>query len=126
MKIEFKKVPQTKKNFSFSKDSVEFSGTFCRIPQKLVKIEAKIVGNLMVDCYKCGIELDINVEENLTFIVSNGILNSQNEIEDEVIIEIDNNIIDFTAILDSELESIRSDYHKCNNCDDNTVIEVEY
>jgi hypothetical protein len=126
MKIEFKKVPQIEKDFSFSKDSVEFSGTFCRISQRLVKLESKIAGTCEVDCYKCGKTFDIEVDEDLTFILSDGIFDSENEKEDEIIIEIDNHIIDFELILDSELESLRSDYYVCDDCEEDTVVELEY
>ena len=39
MKIEFKKVPTTKKELETSFNSVKIEGTFCRISSSLVKIE---------------------------------------------------------------------------------------
>lgn len=127
MKIEFKKVQTIEKEFNIKLDSVEFSGTFCRISQNLIKLQSKIVGKLLVDCCKCGDEHYINLEESQDFILSDGEFSSENEREGEIIIEIENHIVDFDEILLSELESIKSDYHVCNNCQSNgNVVDIEY
>ncbi len=127
MKIEFKKVQTIEKEFSLKLNSVEFSGTFCRISQNLIKLQSKIVGKLLVDCCKCGDEHSINIDENQDFILSDGEFSSLNEREGEMIIEIENHIVDFDEILSSELESIKSDYHICSNCQKNdNYIDIEY
>jgi len=127
MKIEFKKVPQTEKEFNLNFDSVEFSGTFCRISQNLIKLSGTIKGNFFVDCYKCGVEHPIYIDEKHSFILSDGIFLSENEREDELIMEVENHIVDFDEILMSELESIKSDYHICDSCrKDNKIINLEY
>ena len=127
MKIEFKKVPQQEKEFLICEDLVKFSGTFCKISHKLIKLNTKIAGTYRVDCYRCGKEFDINLQEEQVFILSDGIFNSENERDDEIIIEIDNHLIDFNQILKSEIESIKSDYYLCDSCNgDDSVIDIEY
>ena len=127
MQIEFKKVPTIEKEFCLKQNSVEFSGTFCRISQNLATLESKIVGKLLVDCCKCGEEHDIEINESQKFLLSDGEFSSSNERDDEIVIEIENHIIDFDEILSSELESIRSDYHVCPNCQANGgYVDVEY
>ena len=126
MKVEFRKAPNTPKEFEISLNSVKFLGTFSRISNKLAKIHSNIVGDYNVECYKCGNEINKKVDENYTFTVSDGILSTKDEREDEIIIEIDDHIIDFDAILNSELESLKSDYYICNSCDTNeNFVDIE-
>ncbi len=40
MKIEFRKVPSTAKDFSTSFASVKLEGTFCKISSLLIKVDA--------------------------------------------------------------------------------------
>ncbi|OCL88056.1 hypothetical protein [Arcobacter porcinus] len=119
MKIEFKKVPQDKKELNTSFDSVKIEGTFCRISSTLVKIEAKLKGEITVDCSRCPNELKINLNEDLNLLISNGIFKG---IEDDfLVIEVDE-IIDFDSIIESEINSIKSDYYLCNSCENSTTI----
>jgi hypothetical protein len=127
MKIEFKKVPQVEKEFKISLDSVEFSGTFCRISQNLIKLQSTIIGKYIVDCSKCGEEHYIDIDDSQLFILSDGEFSSEDERDGEIVIEIENHIVDFDEILTSELESIGSDYHICDICkQNNKIIDIEY
>lgn len=124
MKIEFKKIPTVEKTFELEIDSVKIEGTFCRMSPSLAKIRSKIVGKLQVDCCKCGKEFDTDLDEEMNIIVSNGIFESDRDFEEDII-EISDEIIDFDEIINSELESIKSDYHLCDDCLDDEG-EVEY
>ena len=124
MKIEFRKVPQTPKEFKASLDSVEIEGTFCKISQSLVKIDAVLKGNTQIDCCRCGITDTITLDEEANFLLSDGIY-KKSESED-LVIEIDNSLIDFDDIIESELESIKSDYYLCENCSQNNDYEQEF
>ena len=128
MKIEFRKVPQQPKEFLCELTSVKFLGTFCKISSKLVDVKSKIEGDVEVNCCKCGVSFNTHMEENINFLLSDGIYSSDDERDlDKIIIEITNNLIDFEEILQSEIDSFASDYHVCDNCkkDDNTI-EIEY
>ena len=65
MKIEFKKVPTIKKELETSFDSVKIEGTFCKISQSLVKIDAVLKGSTDIDCCRCGITEEIEVDEEV-------------------------------------------------------------
>jgi hypothetical protein len=126
MKIEFRKVLFTEKEFTCELDSVKLEGTFCKISPTLAKVKATLVGSTSVDCCRCGDEYTINVNENLKFLLSNKVYEDESLLED-LVIEIENDIIDFDEIIESEISSIRSDYHICSSCLNNKEnIEKEY
>jgi hypothetical protein len=124
MKIEFRKVPQTPKEFKASLDSVEIEGPFCKISQSLVKIDAVLKGSTEIDCCRCGITDTITLDEEANFLLSDGIYKKAES--EDLVIEIDNSLIDFDDIIESELESIKSDYYLCENCSQNNDYEQEF
>ena len=128
MKIEFRKVPLKVSEFEIDSYSVKFSGTFCKITSKLAKIDANLDGKLEVDCCKCGESFSINVNEKIDFLVSDGIYSNSNKDEEEfIVIEVKDNILDFNEILNSELESLKSEYYICDTCKQNDqFVEIEY
>lgn len=114
MKIELRKVPQLPKELEVIYNSVKIEGTFCRISPSLVKIDGVLSGNTHIDCCRCAESEIIEVDEELKLLVSDGLYKKD---EDEyLVIEIENGLIDFDEIIESELNSIRSDYHICENC----------
>lgn len=125
MKIEFKKVPQTPKEFQSDYNSVRIEGTFCKISPSLVKIDATLNGNTDVQCIRCGENDTINLDEKLDFLISDGIYKSNSD-KEELVIEVDDSFINFDDIIQSEVSSIYSDYHICANCEDDEFIEKEY
>jgi hypothetical protein len=126
MKIEFRKVPLQESEFEIVSDSVKFSGTFSKITQKLAKISAVIQGTIDVDCCKCGKQIKLELNENVDLLVSDGVYSSQDD-DENIIIEVENHTINFDDILSSELESLKSEYYICDDCDNNeNLIEIEY
>ena len=127
MKIEFRKIPLQETEFEISSNSVKFLGTFSKISSKLAKIDSKLSGNYDVDCCKCGKTFEISVDFELQFLLSDGIYSSDKDEEEFVIIEVEDHILDFDEILHSELESLKSEYHVCDNCKNNDeLVEIEY
>lgn len=127
MKIEFKKVPFDSKNFQINDiNLVKIEGTFCKITQELVKITTNISGSLDTLCSRCGKDMLVDLDENIEFLVSDGIYKGDSLEELDVIESFDNSV-DFDEILKSELESIRSDYHICDEClDKQELLEKEF
>lgn len=126
MKIEFSKLPRNRQKFEISSNSVKFIGTFCRITATIAKIDAIIKGNFEVECCKCAKNISQSVDENIVYTLSDGAISLKDEREDEIIIEIDNHIVDFDDILNSELESINSDYYLCDSCSANgQFVDIE-
>jgi len=127
MKIEFRKIPLQQTEFEISSNSVKFLGTFSKISSKLAKINSKLSGNCDVDCCKCGITFDVPVDSEIEFLLSDGIYSSESNDEELVIIEVEDHFLDFNEVLHSELESLRSEYHVCDNCKTNdNLVEIEY
>ncbi len=114
MKIEFRKVPQLVKELEVIFNSVKIEGTFCRISQSLVKIDAVLKGNTDIDCCRCGKTEQIKVNEKLQLLLSDGVYKG-NESE-YLVIEVENSLINFDEIIESELNFIKSDYHLCEDC----------
>ena len=114
MKNEKKKVPQTAKELLTQFNSVEIEGIFCRISSSLVKVEAVLKGNTAIDCCRCGVSEIVEVNEELRLLLSDGIYKGNEE--EFLVIEIENSLIDFDEIIESELNSIKSDYYICKNC----------
>ena len=126
MKIEFSKLPRNKNNFEINSDSVKFLGNFCRISGTIARIDSKIIGYYDVVCCKCGNSITKNIDENIIYTLSDIALSSKDERENEIIIEVNNHIVDFDEILNSELESIKSDYYICDNCSTNeSFVDIE-
>lgn len=117
MKIEFKKVPQTEKEFETEFNSVKLEGTFCKISPSLVKISAKMFGPTQIQCCRCGKTEEQTLDEELDFLLSDGIFNKES---DDLVIEIENNTIDFDEIIQNEIASVQSDYHFCDECANST------
>ena len=114
MKIEFKKVPQIRKELLTEFNSVKIEGTFCRISPSLVKIDAVLKGNTKINCCRCGITEVIEVDEELRLLLSDGIYKGNEE--EYLVIEVEDSLIDFDEIIESELNSIKSDYYICEKC----------
>jgi uncharacterized metal-binding protein YceD (DUF177 family) len=115
MKIEFKKIPSVVKNFEDSFASVKIEGNFCKISQKVVKVEALLKGDVEVQCCKCGEDFTKNIDESISFLVSDGIYSTKTNTDDIVIESFDGNV-DFHKIIQGEIESFKSDYHICDKC----------
>ncbi|MFA9238789.1 MAG: hypothetical protein ACEQSQ_02720 [Candidatus Paceibacteria bacterium] len=95
-------------------NSVKIEGTFCKISQSLVKVDAVLKGSTDIDCCRCGITEVIEVDEELHLLLSDGVYKKDES--EYLVIEVENGLIDFNEIIESELNSIKSDYHICNNC----------
>ncbi|MDO6826689.1 hypothetical protein Q4582_01385 [Poseidonibacter sp. 1_MG-2023] len=93
--------------------------------QSLVKIDAMLIGNTDIDCCRCGITDNIEINEKLDFLLSDRII--KNDESEDLVIEIEDGLIDFDEIIQGELEAIKSDYHICEQCsNDNDDFEKEF
>jgi hypothetical protein len=121
MKIEFKKVPYTKKNFEYIQNSVKIEGTFCKISPKLVEIDIELQNDIEVECCICGDDFKKRFDEHIEILISDGDYSVEHDHHDDkniqrVVYEATDHFIDFDQLVESELESFKSDYHTCNNC----------
>jgi len=128
VKIEFRKLPIESTEFEILSNSVKFLGTFSKITSNLAKVDTTLLGNCDVDCCKCGKTLNIELDEKIKFLVSDGIYTPDSRDDEEaIVIEIENHIVDFDELLHSEIESLNSEYYICDTCKkDDKFIELEY
>jgi len=125
MKIEFRKAPNTAKDFSTSLASVKLEGTFCKISSLLIKVDANLTGETIVNCCRCGDEETLLVNEKVDFLLSDGVFNDAKL--ENLVIEVENNTIDFDEIIESEIGSLTSEYHICQKCSlDDSNFEKEF
>lgn len=93
--------------------------------QELVKLKAKITGKLETICARCGKDLELQIDENIELLISDGIYESTDDELD--VVETNNSVIDFDDIVQSEIESIKSDYHVCSDCiNDSEPLDKEF
>jgi uncharacterized metal-binding protein YceD (DUF177 family) len=116
MQIVFKKVPTTGVDFETSIDNVKFYGNAIKESKNLVKCVGKIEGSLIHLCDRCGDDFSFPVNEEVKIFVNDGIYESNDELLD--LIEFFDGMVNFDTILESELGTIKSDYHYCSNCID--------
>jgi len=112
MKIEFRKIPYTKSDLKITDDLLICEGTFFKESSRIVAVDMTMSGQTTVDCDICGDTFDLSIDEVQKFKVCDGI----SEDEDLDMIECQNHIVDFDEIVQSEISSIKSDYHYCDKC----------
>ncbi len=115
MRVEFRKVPATSTPFLIHSEGVKVSGSFKKLSQDMVEVNLNLDGKLLHECDGCLEEFELMISETSKLLVSDGVY-SGNDID---VIESFDSFLDFDRIVQSELESIRSDYHYCDNCKNN-------
>ena len=112
MKILFRKIYATPSSVSVKNGRIIAKGLFKALNHHLISVEWHVEGDMEVTCDRCGEPFDLHVNEPVSLRVSEGC--SEEEALD--IIESHNGSVDFDALLESEIEAIKSDYHYCTSC----------
>jgi len=115
MKIELRKVGKTPIDFEINSNKILFKGDLSYHGGKLILLNGKLSGSLDTDCYLCGKDINLPIDEKVNFFISDGIYTQDEDIELDVIESLEPKL-DLDDILDSELELIKSDYFKCEEC----------
>ena len=114
MQIPFRRVTADPQPFSLRKERLEIEGTLRRYRSGLVLLEATLRGSLDVDCYLCGESFAIMPNENVAFLLSDGVFHGQDETYD--VVEMLEGVIDLDEVFDSEIALIESDLYACEKC----------
>ncbi len=117
MKILFRKISATPSSISIKNGEITAEGLFKALDHHLVSVEWQLEGDIEVTCDRCGEEFDLHVDEPVSLRISDGY--SEEEALD--IIESHDGSVDFDALLKSEVEAIKSDYHYCASCEDKKI-----
>jgi hypothetical protein len=118
MLIPFRHVGKTPHSFELSKDDVTLKGTLRHKEGDLVQMQARLQGKVSVECDICAKQYDIMVDDDIDLLLYDGIYHGSEYGLD--VVEMDGQI-DMDELLHSETELIRSDYHRCDACTDETL-----
>ncbi len=117
MRIVFKKVPLVGIDFKTSFEKIDFYGSLKKESRDLVQCSGKLEGTLELPCDRCGEEFALQLDEKIELFASDGLYESGDELLE--VMEFFDETIDMDIILQSEVETLRSDYHYCPTCSDN-------
>ena len=124
MKILFDKVGQSAKPFRETIDSIVLEGVLQKIGFHRVLLQGEMKGDVPVSCNRCGKHFDQNIDMPLRLTISDQIVEDKDDLD---IIEFLDGTIDVSFILQSEINTITSEYHYCDNCrESDEVFEMEF
>ena len=124
MKIVFDKIGSTGKPIELSVDGVLLEGTLQKSGYHQVTLEANLKGTIELTCDRCGNTYDYKMDSKLRLKLSDLVSEDKDDLD---IIEFLDGKIDVLQILQSEIASIQSSYHYCDNCDnDDEDFEIEF
>lgn len=114
MKIAFRKVASTPKDIALECGGVRLEGQLERVDSTLLRLSARMCGELELICDSSGESYMQELDEPLVLYISEGLWDMQSQskkLESFDVIEFFDGFVDLHYILESEIESIRSDYH---------------
>jgi len=115
VKIAFAKISATPVPFEISRDGLKLSGNLKRKDSKFIECKGKIKGRIPYICDRCGKEFNLDVNESVNLLLSEGVFNDEGH-ENMDVMEFFGAEIDVDEILRSETEAFKSDYFYCENC----------
>lgn len=116
MKIPFSKLGAVAYPFKLNLENVVFEGELKRKDAKLAEISMQMKGVVYRICDSCGREMELNIDEHIALLASNGIFKDEEGKMSDVV-EFFNGQIDLIELGVSELESYLSDYFYCDDCE---------
>ncbi|HHO42596.1 MAG TPA: hypothetical protein ENN12_04480 [Epsilonproteobacteria bacterium] len=122
MQIGFDKIGSTPKQVTLEIETVVLEASLVQKTREIVTLDGKIHGNLPIVCDRCGANFDLEVEQKLDLNLTNKV--SQNK-DDLDIIEFLDGVIDIEYIIQSEINSLKSAYHYCKECEGVENFEIE-
>ncbi len=112
MRIQARKISSTPKSFSLQKDGISLNGYIKEVQKGLFILQGKLSGKISLICDISGEEYDKELDEDLVLHISDGLWDMQSQSLDTFdVIEFFDGFIDLDFILQSEIESIKLDYH---------------
>jgi uncharacterized metal-binding protein YceD (DUF177 family) len=114
MKILFDKIGHTIKPFKIEEDGVEFEGSIQKSGYHRVQLLGEIGGAVELTCNRCGVHFDTTMDTPLKLTISDQIVEDKVDLD---IIEFLDGEIDISFILTSEINTLKSEYHYCSQCE---------
>jgi len=123
MKIPFQNIgtqPKTVNRTLKGEDfDITIEGSLVRKGYGMALLDASLKGVVELLCDGCGENFSLDVDEKVTLKITDAPYKASEGNGDEQdydIIEFLDGIIDLDEIIISEVNAIKLDYHKCNNC----------
>ncbi|MBN2823836.1 MAG: hypothetical protein JXQ76_00815 [Campylobacterales bacterium] len=125
MKILFDKVGSNAKEFEYQKDAIILKGSLSKKSHHEVHLEANLSGDITLDCIRCGVSYLHRLDNGLDLILSDKVVETQDNLD---IIEFLDGVINIEDIVDSEINSLESEYNYCSACTNSQEenFEVEF
>lgn len=123
MKIVFDKVGSTEKPVEIEENGIFLKGTLQKSGYHQVTLDARLSGNLALECDRCGKSYIYDMGSKLKLRLSDMVSEDKDDLD---IIEFLDGEIDISYILQSEITSVQSGYHYCQHCDNDEDFEVEF
>jgi len=114
MKILFDKVGSNGKPFDFSSNGMRIEGLLKKSGYHKVSLNAKVSGNVELDCDRCAERFSSSLDSDLKLSLSDEVRKDKDDLD---IIEFLDGIIDISYLLDCEIYAQQSTYNYCPKCD---------
>lgn len=109
-----RKISSTPKDFCLTLDNAKLEGQIYRINSQILCLKGKLLGEIELICDKTGENFIQTLDNPLVLYISDGIWDTQSQsqkIDSFDVIEFFDGFVDLNYILESEIESIKLDYH---------------
>jgi uncharacterized metal-binding protein YceD (DUF177 family) len=123
MKIPFQNIGSQPKSVNRTLEGEDFNvaldGSLTRKGLGMARLNGDLKGSIQLICDRCGEPFVYHVDEKVTLKITDAPHKSSEGLGDEQdydIIEFLDGIIDLDEIIISEVNAIKFDYHKCENC----------
>jgi len=124
MKIIFDKISSNAKPFELKIENVSLVGTLKKSGYHRVLLNAKLNGDVGLNCDRCSKAYSYTFDNNLKLTISDQLIEDKDDLD---IIEFLDGVIDITYILESEINALKGSYHYCDSCSSsNEDFEMEY
>lgn len=112
MRIQARKISSAPKAFELHSQGLCFKGEIFAKDRGLFCIDAHLAGEIALICDRSGEEFLQSIDEKLVLYIADGLWDTQSQrFEAFDVIECFDGFIDLDSILQSEIESIKLDYH---------------
>jgi len=124
MKIQFDKIGSFPKPFEIVFENIILKGDLRKSGYHLVTLNGTMVGDIVLDCDRCGKSYIHPFNSTLKLSLSDQVLKDKEDLD---IIEFLDGVVDITYILESEINAQKSTYHYCPECDScDEEFEIEF
>ena len=117
--IPFKHLNSLPLEFEVKVDNALFKGSIILKKYNIAQLNGTISGSIIIPCDICAEMVERNLDEEVSFYLSDGIITTN---EDELdIVEITSAMINMEELFASEIELLKSDYFCCSHCEGKTL-----